>query len=238
MIIFPAIDILDGKCVRLIQGDYNQEKVYSDSPVEMAKEWESKGASFIHIVDLNGAKSGASFNEDIIIKIAKSVSVPVQVGGGIRSLPIIKKYLEAGVSRVIVGTAAITDTDFLKEAVDTYGEKIVVSLDARNGYVATDGWTDTSTVKALDLVKDLERIGVATIVYTDIAKDGMLKGPNLKEQSEINQSTNMNVIASGGITTKQDVDNLAARHLYGAIIGKALYDGKINFESLMEGKSK
>src|SRR5699024_9409358 len=136
------------------------------------------------IVDLNGAKSGASFNEDIIIKIAKSVSVPVQVGGGIRSLPIIKKYLEAGVSRVIVGTAAITVTDFLKEAVDTYGEDVVVPLDARNGHVAPDGWTDTSTVQALEFVKDLEPIGVATTVYTDIAKDGMLKGPNLKEQSE------------------------------------------------------
>src|SRR5690625_3475127 len=190
------------------------------------------------MVDLIEVRSGCYCHQDIIRKIATGVSVNGQVVGGIRSLPIIKKYLEAGVSRVIVGTAAITDTDFLKEAVDTYGEKIVVSLDARNGYVATDGWTDTSTVKALDLVKDLERIGLDTIVYTDIAKDGMLKGPNLKEQSEINQSTNMNVIASGGITTKQDVDNLAARHLYGAIIGKALYDGKINFESLMEGKSK
>src|SRR5699024_8942322 len=150
MIIFPAIDILDGQCVRLIQGDYNQEKVYSNSPVEMAKQWEKKGASYIHIVDLNGAKTGESINQSVIIEIAKSATIPVQVGGGIRSLETIKTYLENGVSRVIVGTAAITDQDFLEKAVHLYGERIVVSLDARNGYVATDGWTDTSDVKAID----------------------------------------------------------------------------------------
>ena len=234
MIIFPAIDILDGQCVRLIQGDYNQEKVYSDSPVAMAKEWEAKGAEFIHIVDLNGAKTGTSVNKEIIIEIAKKVSIPVQVGGGIRSLDVIENYLENGIARVIVGTAAITDKAFLKEAVDAYGSKIVVSLDARNGYIATDGWTDTSTVRALDLVQELEADGVSTIVYTDIAKDGMLEGPNLGEQEEINEATSINVIASGGITTKEDVDNLAERGLYGAIIGKALYDGKIQFEQLLE----
>lgn len=234
MIIFPAIDILDGKCVRLIQGDYNQEKVYSDSPVDMAKQWESMGAEYIHIVDLNGAKTGESINKDIIIQIANTVKIPVQVGGGIRSMDTISDYLENGVSRVIVGTAAITNQRFLKEAVNLYDDKIVVSLDARNGYVATDGWTDTSNVKAIELVKVLETIGVKTIVYTDIAKDGMLEGPNLTEQDEINLATSMDVIASGGITTKEDVDALSARNLYGAIIGKALYDGKLEFSSLME----
>jgi len=234
MIIFPAIDILDGQCVRLIQGDYNREKVYSNSPVDMAKQWEAKGAEYIHIVDLNGAKSGESVNKDIIIEIAGTVSIPIQVGGGIRTIDTIKNYLENGVSRVIIGTAAINDQAFLKEAVETFGEKIAVSLDARGGYVATDGWTDTSDVLALDLMKELEAVGVKTIVYTDIAKDGMLEGPNLTEQQAINESTKMDVIASGGVTTKEDVENLNNLNMYGAIIGKALYDGKLEFESLVE----
>lgn len=234
MIIFPAIDILDGQCVRLIQGDYNQEKVYSNSPIDMAKKWEAKGAEFIHIVDLDGAKTGDSINKKVIQDIAKTVSIPVQVGGGIRSLDIIATYLENGVERVIIGTAAINDPDFLKAAVQKYGDKIAVSLDARNGYVATDGWTDTSNVAALDLVKELDKIGVKTIVYTDIAKDGMLQGPNLQEQQTINEATSMDVIASGGVTTKEDVENLQALEMYGTIIGKALYDGKLDFETLVE----
>lgn len=236
MIIFPAIDILKGKCVRLIQGDYNQEKVYGDSPVAMAKKWEEKGAEYIHIVDLDGAKSGDSINKSVIKEIAENVNIPIQVGGGIRSLDIISFYLNSGVSRVIIGTAAIQDPEFLKEAVNKYGDKIAVSLDARNGFVATDGWTDTSEVKAIDLVKQLEQIGVKTIVYTDIAKDGMLQGPNLEEQRAINDATSMNVIASGGVTTKEDVDNLQTLDLYGTIIGKALYDGKLDFESVVEAK--
>lgn len=236
MIIFPAIDILNGQCVRLIQGDYNREKIYSNSPIEMAKQWEDKGAEYIHIVDLDGAKTGDSINKSVIQDIAKTVNIPVQVGGGIRSLEIIATYLDNGVSRVIIGTAAIQDPDFLKAAVEKYGDKIAVSLDARNGYVATDGWTDTSQVKALDLIKQLETIGVSTIVYTDIAKDGMLQGPNLEEQQLINEATTIDVIASGGVTTKVDVDNLQTLNMYGAIIGKALYDGKLDFESVVEAK--
>lgn len=233
MIIFPAIDILNGNCVRLIQGDYNQERVYGDSPVDMAKKWEALGGEFIHIVDLNGAKSGESVNKEVIAKIAKAVSVPVQVGGGIRSLEVIEDYIKSGVARVIIGTAAITDKDFLQKAVATYGDKIAVSVDARAGYVATDGWTDTSDVRAIDLVKELEALGVSTIVYTDIAKDGMLQGPNLEEQEAIQQATNMDVIASGGVTTVQDVANLRKLGLYGAIIGKALYDGKLDFRDVV-----
>jgi len=236
MIIFPAIDILNGKCVRLIQGDYNRESIYSDSPVQMAKEWEEKGAEFIHIVDLNGAKTGESINQSVIKKIAKAVSVPIQVGGGIRSLATIEDYINNGVARVIIGTAAINDRQFLQEAVEKYKEKVAVSLDARNGYIATDGWTDTSNVVALDLLKELENIGVQTIVYTDIAKDGMLQGPNLVEQKTINEATTIDVIASGGITTKKDVENLQNLNLYGAIIGKALYDGKLDFEEVVGGK--
>lgn len=234
MIIFPAIDILNGQCVRLIQGDYNKEKVYSNSPVDMAKKWEEKGAEYIHIVDLDGAKTGRSINQEIILEIAKTVQVPIQVGGGIRSIETIKDYLENGVSRVIIGTAAINNPDFLQEAVEKFQEKIAVSIDARGGYVATDGWTDTSDVKALDLVKKLENVGVKTIVYTDIAKDGMLQGPNLEEQKAMNEATTIDVIASGGVTTKEDVENLRALNLYGVIIGKALYDGKLTLESILE----
>ncbi|HLS23787.1 MAG TPA: 1-(5-phosphoribosyl)-5-[(5-phosphoribosylamino)methylideneamino]imidazole-4-carboxamide isomerase [Pseudogracilibacillus sp.] len=233
MIIFPAIDILQGKCVRLIQGDYNREIVYSDSPVDMAKKWQQKGAQFIHIVDLDGAKSGHSINESIIIEIAKTVKIPIQVGGGIRSMETVDTYLQNGVNRVIIGTAAIQDRSFLKEAVDQYKERIVVSLDAKDGYVATDGWTDTSDVRALDLVKELETIGVQTIVYTDIAKDGMLQGPNLVEQKAINEATTIDVIASGGVTTRADIHYLKELNLYGAIVGKALYDGKVTFEELI-----
>lgn len=233
MIIFPAIDILQGKCVRLIQGDYNREIVYSDSPIDMAKKWQQKGAQFIHIVDLDGAKSGHSINESIIIEIAKTVKIPIQVGGGIRSMETVDTYLQNGVNRVIIGTAAIQDRSFLKEAVDQYKERIVVSLDAKDGYVATDGWTDTSDVRALDLVKELETIGVQTIVYTDIAKDGMLQGPNLVEQKAINEATTIDVIASGGVTTRADIDYLKELNLYGAIVGKALYDGKVTFEELI-----
>lgn len=233
MIIFPAIDILNGKCVRLIQGDYQQETVYSDSPVNMALEWESKGAEYLHLVDLDGAKTGQSINKQVIKEIAQSVSIPVQVGGGIRSIETVKEHIENGVSRVIIGTAAISDPDFLQEAVDTYEDKIAVSIDAKNGYVATDGWTRTSEIKAIDLLLELEQMGVETIVYTDILKDGMLQGPNFAELTTINQATSIDVIASGGVTTKEDVQQLQSMDLYGAIIGKALYDGNLKFEDLV-----
>lgn len=233
MIIFPAIDILNGKCVRLIQGDYQQETVYSDSPVNMALEWESKGAEYLHLVDLDGAKTGQSINKQVIKEIAQSVSIPVQVGGGIRSIETVKEHIENGVSRVIIGTAAISDPDFLQQAVDTYEDKIAVSIDAKNGYVATDGWTRTSEIKAIDLLLELEQMGVETIVYTDILKDGMLQGPNFAELTTINQATSIDVIASGGVTTKEDVKQLQSMDLYGAIIGKALYDGNLKFEDLV-----
>lgn len=233
MIIFPAIDILNGKCVRLIQGDYQQETVYSDSPVNMALEWERKGAEYLHLVDLDGAKTGQSINKQVIKEIGQSVSIPVQVGGGIRSIETVKEHIENGVSRVIIGTAAISDPDFLQEAVDTYEDKIAVSIDAKNGYVATDGWTRTSEIKAIDLLLELEQMGVETIVYTDILKDGMLQGPNFAELTTINQATSIDVIASGGVTTKEDVQQLQSMDLYGAIIGKALYDGNLKFEDLV-----
>lgn len=235
MILFPAIDIRNGKCVRLIQGDYNQEKIYNDSPVEVAKQWQEKQANYLHIVDLDGAKTGESGNIDTIKAIAQQTTIPIQVGGGIRSLQRIDDCLKAGVDRVIVGTAAINDKNFLQRSVRKYGAQIAVSIDARNGYVATDGWTETSSVKATTLVKELEQLGVKTIIYTDILKDGMLKGPNFNELQEIKDATSINLIASGGVTTKEDVNQLKSMNLYGAIIGKALYDGTITFESLLGG---
>lgn len=234
MILFPAIDIRGGKCVRLIQGDYSQEIIYNDSPTAMAKEWEEQGAAYIHVVDLDGAKTGDSLNKEAIQAIAGSVSIPVQVGGGIRSMEIIEAHIAAGVSRVIIGTAAIQDQQFLRDAVAKYGDKIAVSIDARNGFVATDGWTKTSDVKAVDLLKELETIGVKTVVYTDILKDGMLQGPNFVELEMMDRASSIDIIASGGVSTEEDIIQLRELNLYGAIIGKALYEGKLSLVKLLE----
>ncbi|NYF25331.1 1-(5-phosphoribosyl)-5-[(5-phosphoribosylamino)methylideneamino]imidazole-4-carboxamide isomerase [Sporosarcina sp. JAI121] len=236
MILFPAIDIRDGKCVRLIQGDYNQEIIYNDSPTAMAKEWEKQGAEYIHVVDLDGAKTGNSLNRDAIQAIAKSVSIPVQVGGGIRTMEIIDAHIEAGVSRVIIGTAAIQDKPFLKEAVEKYGEKIAVSIDARKGFVATDGWTETSDVSAVDLLRELEAVGVKTVIYTDIMKDGMMQGPNFHELEMMDKASSIDIVASGGVSTEEDIVQLKELDLYGAIIGKALYDGKLSLEKILGGQ--
>ncbi len=235
MILFPAIDIRNGKCVRLVQGDYDQEVVYGDSPTEMALLWEKQGAEFIHIVDLDGAKTGDSPNQRAIQAIAKAVSVPIQVGGGVRSMEMIEKHIESGVDRVIIGTAAITNRPFLEEAVGKYGNQIAVSIDARNGFVATDGWTETSKVKALDLLAELEKISVKTVVYTDIFKDGMMQGPNFEELQTIDKAASIDIIASGGVTTEEDILKLEKMDLYGAIIGKALYEGTLSLEKLREG---
>lgn len=233
MILFPAIDIRNGKCVRLIQGDYAQEIIYGDSPTEMALLWEKQGAEYIHIVDLDGAKTGDSANRLAIQEVAKAVSIPIQVGGGIRSMDIIDDHIERGVSRIIIGTAAITNRSFLEQAVAKYGDKIAVSIDARNGLVATDGWTETSDTKAIDLLKDLEEIGVKTVVYTDILKDGMMQGPNFEELSMVDKASSIDVIASGGVSTKEDIEKLEQMNLYGAIIGKALYEGTLSLEDLL-----
>ncbi|WP_419893386.1 1-(5-phosphoribosyl)-5-[(5-phosphoribosylamino)methylideneamino]imidazole-4-carboxamide isomerase [Oceanobacillus kimchii] len=236
MIIFPAIDVRNGKCVRLRQGDYNQETIYSNSPVKMAKEWEASGAEYLHAVDLDGAKSGESINVKIIQDVAQTLSIPIQVGGGIRSLEVIDKYIQAGVSRVILGTAAITDSAFLQTAVERYTEQIAVSIDARKGFIATDGWTKNSTIEAIPFIQQLETIGVKTIIYTDILKDGMMSGPNFQELEAVQQATTMNIIASGGVTTKENIQQLKSMNLYGAIIGKALYDGSIKLQDILEGE--
>lgn len=233
MILFPAIDIRNGKCVRLIQGDYAQEIIYNDSPTNMAQEWQKQGAEYIHVVDLDGAKTGNSANKQAIEAIAKAVSVPVQVGGGIRSMDIVDSHIANGVARVIIGTAAIQDPEFLKQAVEKHGDKIAVSIDARNGLVATDGWTETSDVKAVDLLQDLVKIGVKTVVYTDIMKDGMMQGPNFEELKTMDDASSIDIIASGGVSTEEDIKKLAAEDMYGAIIGKALYEGNLSLEKLL-----
>lgn len=234
MIIFPAIDIKDGKCVRLKQGRFEDMDVYFDNPVEVAKKWESKGADFIHIVDLDGAKDGKSKNFEIIREIASTVNIPIQVGGGIRSEEAVRTLVEAGVNRVILGTAAVNDQELLKSLVEKYKEKIVVSIDAKDGVVAIDGWINLSDRKSTEFVKLLDQIGVKTIVYTDIAKDGMMEGPNFDMYKEVSEISGIDVIASGGVSTIADVKTLKDMDIYGAIIGKALYIDNIKLEEALE----
>lgn len=230
MIIFPAIDIRGGQCVRLKQGDFNEETVYGSNPAQMAKKWEEDGAEFIHVVDLDGAKDGEGKNLSVIEEIVKSVNVPVQLGGGIRTMDYVDKLVEIGVSRVILGTAVIEKEGFAIEAIKKHGDKIAVSLDAKNGYVATKGWTHTTDIKAIDVAKELEGYGLKTIIYTDIAKDGMLIGPNFEETEALNESVNIDIIASGGVGSVEDVRRLTEMNVYGAIIGKALYDNKVSLK--------
>ena len=230
MIIFPAIDIRNEKCVRLTQGDYSKMTVYGVDPVEVALKWQSKGAEYLHMVDLDGAKDGKRVNGAIIEKVAKNVDIPIQVGGGIRDAKAVEELLSIGVSRAIIGTGAINDLKWLSELVRVYGEKICVSIDAKNGFVATDGWKQISEIDAVEFAVNLENIGVKTIVYTDIQKDGMLKGPNFKMYEELMEKVDLDIIASGGITTIEDVETLKCMGIYGAIIGKALYDEKIKLE--------
>ncbi|TCO79372.1 1-(5-phosphoribosyl)-5-[(5-phosphoribosylamino)methylideneamino]imidazole-4-carboxamide isomerase [Marinisporobacter balticus] len=232
MIIFPAIDIRGGKCVRLIQGKFDKEDIYGENPVEIAINWEQQGAKYIHLVDLDGALYGKSVNGDVIKKIIQSVNVPVQLGGGIRKIEDVKNMLHLGVSRVILGTSAVKEDGFVENALEDFQEKIAVSIDAKNGYVAIDGWTKTSDMKAIVFAKKLEKIGLKTLIYTDIAKDGMMSGPNFLELKEMKENVNMQIIASGGISNYENIKKLIDLKLYGAIIGKALYTEDIKLEAL------
>jgi phosphoribosylformimino-5-aminoimidazole carboxamide ribotide isomerase len=234
MILFPAIDIKDNKCVRLTQGKFDNMNVYSDDPVEMAKRWEGLGASYLHVVDLDGAKNEGFQNRKSIEKIANSIKIPMQTGGGIRSEERIKNLIDIGVNRVIVGTMAIENQKLLTELTKIYKEKIAVSIDAYKGKVAIRGWQSVGDTDSVDICKFLEQIGIKTIVYTDISKDGMLSGPNFDVYEELSQKTNLDIIASGGVTTISDIEKLNNMKMYGAIIGKALYDNKLDFkEALM-----
>ncbi len=234
MRIYPAIDIIDGACVRLVQGDYSKKTKFADDPVDVALRWQGLGGEFIHIVDLDGAKSGTMPNFELITKMAKTLEVPIEVGGGIRNMDAVEKYLENGVGRVIIGTSALNDPDFVKTAVSRYGSKIAVGIDAKDGMVAINGWEEISHTSALELAKKMADIGVEYIIYTDIATDGMLKGPNVTAMAEMVSGVKTNIIASGGVTTIDDIKALGAVGVEGAIIGKALYTDRINLADAIE----
>lgn len=237
MIIFPAIDIKDGKVVRLSQGKFDEVTEYSGDPVAMARLWEKKGAQWLHVVDLDGAKTGEIQNYKIIFNIARSVSIPIQIGGGIRKKEDIQKLLDGGVSRTILGTKIIEDRIFLKEIIDQWRDKIAVSLDCSNGIVAQRGWTSTSNIKAIDFVGDLESLGLSCLIYTDIARDGMLTGPNFEGLEELAEATNIPIIASGGISNIEDIRKLLTiqdKGIIGAITGRAIYEGKLNLKEALE----
>jgi phosphoribosylformimino-5-aminoimidazole carboxamide ribotide isomerase len=237
MNILPAIDLINGECVRLVQGDYNQKTVYNNNPVEVAKEWEAKGASIIHVVDLDGAKAGKPSNVETISNIVNNIEIPIQVGGGVRTLEDIETLLNVGVSRVILGSALINDRDFATKALEKYGEQIVVGLDTKNGKVAIEGWLDTTETYAIDLAIELIEKGAIRIIYTDIAKDGMMEGPNLEALSEIATKTSVSIIASGGVSNIQnikDIMSLKLPNIEGCIIGKALYTGDIKLEDAIK----
>jgi phosphoribosylformimino-5-aminoimidazole carboxamide ribotide isomerase len=230
MIIFPAIDIKDTQCVRLIQGDYSKVTIYENDPLKVANKWQSKGSEFLHIVDLDGAAEGERINKDIIGKIIKNSKVPIQIGGGIRTTEAVSELLDLGAKRIIVGTKAIKDFEWLSDLVKIYGDKICVSIDAKNGYIATNGWKEISKIKVVKFVKKLESINVKTIVYTDIEKDGMLNGPNFSMYEELIEKSNIDIIASGGVSSMDDIIKLKQLKLYGAIVGKALYSGEMSLE--------
>lgn len=231
MKLYPAIDLKDGKCVRLLQGDYNEVTVYSNHPGEMAKKWESLGGDFLHIVDLDGAKAGKGINEAAICEIVNAVNIPIELGGGIRTLEDIKLQLDRGVNRVILGSAAIKNKGLVKEAIETFGaEKIVVGVDAKGGMVAIEGWLEVTDTTALAFCKELEKMGVQTVIYTDIAKDGMMQGPNIEETKKLVEETKLQIVASGGVSSLDDLKALEQIGVHGAIIGKAIYTGAIQLE--------
>jgi len=232
MNIYPAIDLLNRECVRLKKGKYEDVTIYSNDPVSFAYKWKSQGAKYLHIVDLNGARNGDASNLDIIKKIATNVKLPIQTGGGIRTLQRIEELLNVGVTRVIIGTKAVSDVEFVKKAIELYKEAIVIGVDAKDGYVAIDGWEVKSKFKAIEFAIKMQDIGAKTIVYTDIAKDGMMQGPNIKATKEMVEKTNMDIIASGGISGRNDLDLLKEINVEGVIIGKALYEKAINLKEI------
>lgn len=230
MLIFPAIDLYGGKAVRLYKGDYQQMTVYSDDPLSVARDFEKKGAEWVHLVDLEGAKNGTTPNIDVVSSIAKYTSLSCEIGGGIRNMETVEKYFRAGVSRVILGTAAVTDETFLKAAVAKYGEKIAVGVDIKDSMVAIKGWIEKSEYDAFDFCEKMQNIGVKTIICTDISKDGAMKGANHALYRSLSEKFSMQIVASGGVSSIEDVKKLAALNIYGAIIGKAYYTGAIDLE--------
>lgn len=234
MIIFPAIDLYDKKAVRLYKGDYQNMTVYSENPIEIARDFELCGATHIHMVDLEGAKDGTTPNIDIVKRVANETNLFVEIGGGIRTMDTVDKYLSAGVGRVILGTVAVTNTAFLKEAVSKYGEKIAVGADVKDGYIAIKGWLEKSQITLEDFLSEMQNIGVKYIICTDISKDGAMRGTNLELYKQLSLKYSMNITASGGVSSLDDVEKLREMDIYGAIIGKAYYIGAINLKDALE----
>ncbi|MBQ9728056.1 MAG: 1-(5-phosphoribosyl)-5-[Clostridia bacterium] len=234
MNVFPAIDLYDKKAVRLYKGDYAQMTVYSDDPLSVARDFESKGAKYIHVVDLEGAKAGYPVNLSVVEQIANSTGLFVEVGGGIRNMETVETYFSVGVDRVILGTAAVTDESFLKAALAKYGEKIAVGADVADGKIAIKGWLEKSEYTADSFFQKMQTLGVKTVICTDISKDGAMKGTNLPLYKEMSEKYAMDIVASGGVSTIEDVKALAAMGVYGAIIGKAYYIGAIDLEEAVK----
>lgn len=234
MTIYPAVDIKDGRCVRLRQGSYSDMTVFGDDPLEMALRWQKAGARFLHVVDLDGARGRGSINRELIGRIIKALDIPVQTGGGIRTMADIDEVLSLGAARVILGTSAVRDPGLVEQAVAKYGGRIAVGIDARNGLVAIEGWEQTSQLTAVAFARRMERLGVETIIYTDIARDGMLTGPNLEAMGEMQRSVSMAVIASGGVSSIDDLIRLKQTGVAGAIVGKAIYTGAIDLEEALK----
>ena len=234
MLLFPAIDMFDHKAVRLFRGDYQQMTVYNENPLAVARDFQNAGATCIHLVDLEGAKFGTTSNLPVIERIVKATDLFVEVGGGIRNMETIDAYLGIGVNRVILGTAAVTDRPFLEAALTQYGEKIAVGVDLKDGFVAIKGWTEKSQWTAEAFFADLEKLGVSTVICTDISRDGAMQGTNRGLYRELSQKYNIQLIASGGVSSLEDVQALHAMNLHGAIVGKAYYTGAIDLRKALE----
>jgi len=234
MNLFPAIDLFDGKAVRLLKGDYEKMTVYSENPIEIAHDFEEKGCKFIHMVDLEGAKDGTTPNLNIVKQIANETSLFTEIGGGIRSMDTVDAYLTNGVDRVILGTAAVNDPEFLKNAIEKYGEKIAVGVDIKDGFVAIKGWLETSNYSCFEFCEKMQSMGVKTLVCTDISKDGAMQGTNRELYKELSEKFNIDITASGGVSSIDDIKALRKLDLYGAIIGKAYYIGAIDLKEALE----
>ncbi len=234
MHLFPAIDLYEGKAVRLYKGDYANMTVYSDDPAAVAADFAAAGAKYMHIVDLEGAKSGTTPNLDTVCRIKAQSGLFCEIGGGVRSLEVVKAYIDAGLDRVILGTAAVEDPAFLQAAVSAYGDKIAVGVDIKDGKVAVKGWTEKSDLDAFDFCRQMQELGVKTLICTDISKDGAMQGTNLPLYRELSRQFSIQIVASGGVSTLEDVRQLAQMELYGAIIGKAYYTGAIDLKEALE----
>ena len=238
MLIFPAIDLYGGKAVRLFKGDYNQMTVYNDDPVAVARDFAKAGATHVHLVDLEGARDGDTPNLDTVCRIKKECGLFCEIGGGIRSMEVVDRYLKAGLDRVILGTAAVADPEFLTAALQKYGDKIAVGVDIKDGMVAVKGWTEKSTLGALDFCEALQKMGVRTLISTDISRDGAMRGANHALYRELAARFGMQIVASGGVSSMHDVTELASLDLYGAIVGKAYYTGAIDLKEAIEVAKK